>query len=207
MGHETIWDDDLRCWQAVIRQEPHADEVFFARFYPVVAGCLAWVAYHPYNGFSDDQRRHIIDEATSRALQRLLDDPHYFVPNRNSLRPLLARMATNHAIDLIRSETRRELHFPRQIVPEEADDEGLLASEPTASRSMEDDVAAQESTERVRRAILQIPLPQQDAINLHLLGYSTQEIAQVLGRSPDATESLIRRARDRLRTLLADSGQ
>ncbi len=207
MGRETIWVDDLRCWQAVMRQEPHAGEVFFARFYPVIADCLAWVAYYPYNGLSDEHRRHIIDEATSHALHRLLDDPRYFDPTRSGLRPLLARIAINCAKDLIRSETRRELRFPRQIVPEGADDEGPPVQGQAADRPVEDDIATHEDTDRVHRAIgMLLPL-QRYAINLRLRGYSTQEIAQALGKSPDATESLIRRALARLRILLANSEQ
>lgn len=204
MGSEAVDNEDLRFLRAVMRQEPYAEERFFARFYSIVAQYLAWVAHHPYSGLSDEQRRHIIDQATIHALHRLLADPSYFDPARGSPRPLLARIATNHARDLIRMEMRREQPFPPRIMPEETDAEQPPVRQPDASRPVEDVVITNENEERVHRAISELPSSQKQAIDLWLQELTTKEIAHALGKSEDAAESLIRRARASLRALLAD---
>jgi RNA polymerase sigma-70 factor, ECF subfamily len=61
------------------------------------------------------------------------------------------------------------------------------------------------AAERARELLLQLPLDQRAAVALrHVDGYSVGEIANLLGRSVDATESLIARGVRALRRLPAE---
>jgi RNA polymerase sigma-70 factor (ECF subfamily) len=59
--------------------------------------------------------------------------------------------------------------------------------------------------ERVRKAILRLPAEQQQIIQLRFLeNWSHEEVAQVLGKSADATRSMQYRAMGSLRRMLIE---
>ena len=54
--------------------------------------------------------------------------------------------------------------------------------------------------DRVLAAVMALPLPQREAIYLHYYeGYSTREIARIVGVADDAVRQRLSRARTRLR--------
>lgn len=110
----------------------------------------------------------------------------------------LHRIARNVAIDRLRKKSRNEEAF-------ELDDERDEA--PLSGRPSRLLVRKQEQL-GVQEALNQLPERQRSAILLcHEQGLSNPEIAEVLETSVEATESLLSRARRRLRALVEGADQ
>ncbi len=102
------------------------------------------------------------------------------------LKPWLGRVARNLAIDRLRGAKRVQL-------VEEVPDQPVLAAQ---TRELEEADTAQ----RVAAAIAELPENQRLALTLfHYQGHSQREIAEVLGVSQEAVESLLARARRALK--------
>lgn len=104
-------------------------------------------------------------------------------------------IARNIAIDRLRKKSRSEEAF-------QIDDE--LDEAPASGRPSRL-LAAKQQQASVQSALLQLPERQRAAIVLcHEQGLSNPEIAEILETSVEATESLLARARRRLRTFIED---
>jgi RNA polymerase sigma-70 factor (ECF subfamily) len=109
---------------------------------------------------------------------------------KENIRAYLYRVAHNWVTDYYRRQPLPEL----QIEDHEPVDPG---SNPAA------EVDEFIKRERVRAAILRLPAEQQQIIQLRFLeNWSHEEVAQVLGKTPDATRSMQYRALGSLRGML-----
>jgi RNA polymerase sigma-70 factor (ECF subfamily) len=107
------------------------------------------------------------------------------------IRPWLRRVATNQAIDRIRSRSRVDV---TDEVPEQP-------QMPEQGRDMDQ----REATARVRSALAGLPERQRMALTLfHFEGLSQIEVGRALGVSDEAVESLLARARRALKAELKD---
>jgi RNA polymerase sigma-70 factor (ECF subfamily) len=104
---------------------------------------------------------------------------------RASLKTFLFRVAHNRCIDLTRR--RPEHHDP--LTDDTIDDA------PDPERSL----TTQQTLAHLRRAILTLPLPQRQALTLSLEDLTHQEIADILGVTPNHVGVLIHRARTALK--------
>jgi RNA polymerase sigma-70 factor (ECF subfamily) len=85
-------------------------------------------------------------------------------------------------------------------------DEGLAAQVPVEFPSPHDEVAGSEGRDRMQRAVVQLPQPMREAVQLHYLeGLSVKEVAARLGRTEAGVAGLMRRGIIRLRKRLAPS--
>ena len=114
----------------------------------------------------------------------------------SSTRTFVYRVAHNRAVShVIRWRRRR------------TDDIDAAAHVADASRSPEDAASARQRHDRLRRAVLQLPLSQRQVIVLVLEGLTPRETADVLGVAENAVAIRLTRARKALRRLLdADDG-
>ena len=111
---------------------------------------------------------------------------------RENIRAYLYRVAHNWITDYFRRQPLPEL----QIEDYEPVENG---SNPASK------VADLEERERVRAAILRLPAEQQQIIQLRFIeNWSHEEVAQVLGKSTDATRSMQYRAVGSLRRMLME---
>lgn len=145
--------------------------------------------------------RGVAEDVTQDVFVNLWKRPDRFDPSRGTLRALLAAMARNRAIDLVRSRTasaRRE------------ETEGRLAAT-SASATSPGDVAEAairaESSEAVRRALDALPDEQREAIGLaYFGGHTYREVAELLGIPEGTAKSRLRLGLQRLGALLAAEG-
>jgi RNA polymerase sigma-70 factor, ECF subfamily len=113
--------------------------------------------------------------------------------NFENIRAYLYRIAHNWITD----------HYRRQPLPPlSLDDE--VHSDPEDSPVL---LAAQnQDRQRVRAAILRLPSEQRQVIELRFMeNWSHHEVANVLGKSVDATRALQHRAMEALRQMLSES--
>ena len=130
------------------------------------------------------------EDVAQETFVRLLRKAADWQPGGPALRSWLLRVATNLCIDRRRSRTR--------LVPMPDDIEDLPARE---GARLDDDLAIRRA---VRRAMDGLPRRQRAALVLvHFHGLSGREAAGTLGTSEEALESLLSRARRRLRQELA----
>jgi RNA polymerase sigma-70 factor (ECF subfamily) len=107
------------------------------------------------------------------------------------LGPWLRRVAANQAIDMLRKAKRLDV---TDEVPEQIEPAGQL-----------DDLEAADRAGRVDEALRRLPERQRIAVGLfHFEELSQREVADAMAISEDALESLLARARRRLRHLLKD---
>ncbi len=104
----------------------------------------------------------------------------------------LYRIVVNHCLDMKRKAAR----MPMAVSQEQIDRMGELP---------EDSLTARERSERVRKAVNELPEAQQTALLLHRFeGQPIRQIAEVMDRSESAVESLLVRAYAKLRETLSD---
>lgn len=134
---------------------------------------------------AEDLAQHVFLEAWRRAAD--------FEP-RAKVTTWLFRIATNACLN------QRRYMRPRATVP-------LDAEQPDRSLDAQNRVELDEAGERVRAAIVALPDNQRAAIVLrHYHGFSYAEIAEIIGASASAVDSLLQRARAALREQLATPG-
>lgn len=150
-------------------------------------------------------RRMLRDEAEAEdvaqeAMLRLWRSADGLEIGAPGLRPWLRRVVSNLCVDRMRTGKRLVVV---DEVPEQA--------EPATQHS---EMEAQDASQRVEAALKALPDRQRTALTLfHYEGLSQIEIAQAMGISDEAVESLLARARralkaalrDELQDLLADS--
>ena len=130
------------------------------------------------------------EDIAQETFVRLLRKAPAWQPDGPALRSWLLRVATNLCID------RRRVRARLVPMPDEVED---LAAPDRAG--VEDDLAIRRA---VHRALRGLPERQRAALVLvHFHGLSGREAAGALGTSEEALESLLARARRRLRQVLA----
>lgn len=131
------------------------------------------------------------EDVAQECLVRLWQNGAGLAVGNGGLRPWLRRVAVNLSIDRIRSGRRTDVtdEVPEQSVP--ADQLSLLE---------EGDLSA-----RVNAALLALPERQRQALVMfHFEGLSQSGVAEILGVTDEAVESLLARARRALRAALKD---
>jgi RNA polymerase sigma factor (sigma-70 family) len=141
--------------------------------------------------------RGMAEDVTQDVFVNLWKQPHRFDPERGSLRALLAAMARNRAIDLIRS---------RSAADRRDENEGRKAAV-TDPGSVEDDALRSERSDAVRRALAELPEDQRKAIDLaYFAGHTYREVATLLGIPEGTAKSRLRIGMQRLASLLEAEG-
>lgn len=131
------------------------------------------------------------DDVAQEAMIRLWDQGQALEQGGNGARPWLRRVTANLCIDRIRS---RKKFDPDAEVPEIAERATQLG-----------DLIDRDLATQVDRALQDLPERQRLALTLfHYEGLSQLEIGEILGVTDEAVESLLARARRRMRTLLAE---
>jgi RNA polymerase sigma-70 factor (ECF subfamily) len=137
------------------------------------------------------------EDVTQDVFVNLWTRPHRFDPERGSLRALLAAMARNRAIDLVRS---------RSAADRRDENEGRMAAV-TVPASAEDDALRRERSEAVRRALAELPEEQRRAIDLaYFAGHTYREVATLLGIPEGTAKSRLRIGMQRLASVLEAEG-
>ncbi len=131
------------------------------------------------------------DDVAQEVFLRLWRRPDMFDPARGRFSTWLHRVAANASIDAVRRRREEQLG--------EGEAERLVDHAPTPERAL----LAQERAARVRAAISRLPERQRLALTLsHDAGHGNAEIAAVMDTSVEAVESLLARARRRLKEML-----
>ncbi len=130
------------------------------------------------------------EDVAQETFIRLLRKAPDWQPDGPALRSWLLRVATNLCID------RRRVRARTAPMPED-----IEQFEDCSKAPLDDDFAIRHA---VRRAVDDLPDRQRAALVLvHFQGLSGQEAASALGVSAEAVESLLARARRRLRKILS----
>lgn len=124
--------------------------------------------------------------------------------NGVGFRSWLLRIASNRALDVLRSQKRR----PADSLDAAMDDEDSNWSPEDSSESPLAFAERGDLAQHLERALGQLPPDQRMAIILSdIQGYSYDEIAGITGVAPGTVKSRLHRARARLRDVLQDSGE
>lgn len=170
----TDWTKDL------IAIRDHKDQAAFARvfshFAPRVKGFL----------IRSGATAELAEECAQEVMATLWRKSHLFDPTKASPSTWIFTIARNRQIDLIRKARRPE--------PEE------LAWGPEEERDPSEALALQEETDRLGKALAELPEKQRDLIQRAYFGdLSHNEIAEETGLPLGTIKSRIRLALDRLR--------
>lgn len=183
---------------ALARSQPFAEDTDDALVLRLADGCDGAMA-----ALSDRHLRPVLacawrilgdraeaEDVAQETFVRLLRKAPDWQPEGPALRSWLFRVATNLCLDRRRVRAR--------VAPMPDDIERFEDRDKTP---LDDDLAIRYA---VRRAIRDLPDRQRAALVLvHFHGLSGREVANALGVSAEAVESLLARARRRLRTVLA----
>ncbi len=135
------------------------------------------------------------DDLAQEVFLRIWQAPDRFDAARGAFAPWLARVASNAAIDRLRQRQLRSLD-------EEGDGSGQPLAETLADPQPgpEAQAAQAQHLRKLRAAVARLPERQRLAISLaHDLGHGNIEIAEIMGISVEAVESLLARARRKLK--------
>ena len=180
-GMTTAEDDDRHLLTRMRARDASAFRGLVERHLPLVLGVARRM-------LRDDAEA---EDVAQEALLKLWQGGANLELGAGGFRPWLRRVTTNLCIDRIRSSRRTD-------VTDEVPDSPVPATQMTAMA--EGDMAS-----RVQAALMELPERQRQALMLfHYEGYSQIEVAQILGISDEAVESLLSRARRALRGTLKD---
>ena len=130
------------------------------------------------------------EDVTHDTFLQVIRDPHRFDPARASFRTYLCAIARHLALT-----RRRQRPVPAPTGPPDAacTDRGPL-----------DHLISAERARHVRRAVLDLPVPQREVVILFdFEGLSLAETAAVIGTTVGSVKARLHRARERLRRALA----
>ena len=135
---------------------------------------------------------NLAEDCVSETFSRFLGAIQRGGGPKENIRAYLYRVAHNWVTDYYRRQPLPELELEKH-------EQGEPGSNPAY------EVAEEMERERVRSAILRLPAEQQQIIQLRFLeNWSHEEVAQVLGKSADATRSMQYRAIGSLRRMLIE---
>lgn len=134
------------------------------------------------------------EDIVQESFFRLWRYPNRWQPEKASLSTWLHRIAHNLCIDYLRKQSRMDY---------QTDNTEIVTTD--THPSLEADITKLELAERVKLLIGSLPERQRTALILcHYQGLSNKEAAQILDISVDALESLMARARRKLKSLLGN---
>jgi RNA polymerase sigma-70 factor (ECF subfamily) len=143
--------------------------------------------------------RTVAEDITQDVFVRLWSNPGGFDPERGSLRTYLGVLTHGRAVDVVRSDNRRQ-----ERERTEAGD--VIRLEP-ARWARPESVEDEDLAIRVRRAVSRLPPPQREALRLaYFGGHSYRSVATVLGIPEGTAKSRLRQALAKLNDLLAAEG-
>jgi RNA polymerase sigma factor (sigma-70 family) len=145
-----------------------------------------------------------VDEIEQDARIRLW---HALRRERNIADPAsyLYRIAATAAIDAMRRVRARREH-PLTIAGSETAPEELIVEPPSPDRSPEQLAADHETSGLVQRSLARLRVNRRRAVGLHLRGFTSTEIANLLGWTEPKARNLTHRGLKDLRELLKDEG-
>jgi RNA polymerase sigma-70 factor (ECF subfamily) len=147
---------------------------------------------------NDDDARDALQEAFLAAFRAL---PRF--AGQAKLSTWLHRIAVNSALMKLRSKRRRPEESIDELLPRFAEDGHFTADTASSGRLLDDEVDEAQRRAAVRRCIDRLPDAHRMVIVLRdIEGLSTEEAADQLGITTDATKMRLHRARQALRTLL-----
>jgi RNA polymerase sigma factor (sigma-70 family) len=146
-----------------------------------------------------------VDEIEQDARIRLW---HALRRERNIADPAsyLYRIAATAAIDAMRRVRARREHPLTIAGSDSAASEDLFVDPPSPARSPEQLAADQQTTGLVQKALARLRVNRRRAVGLHLRGFTSSEIAQLLGWTEPKARNLTHRGLKDLRELLRDEG-
>ncbi len=125
--------------------------------------------------------QYLAEECVAETFSRFLQLIRSRRTPEGNLRAYLYRMAHNWAVDFYRKQTSN--------ITLEAD------SQPDPDSDVENGVLNRQETEQLRNALLQLPYEQQIVIDLRFMeDWSHDQVAELLGKTVDATRALQYRA-------------
>lgn len=177
----TAGDDDRTLLARVGARDASAFRVLVGRHLPAVLGVARRM-------LRDDAEA---EDVAQESMVKLWQSGAGLEIGNGGVRPWLRRVAVNMCIDRIRAGRRTD-------VTDEVPEQEVAASQ--LATLAEGDMSA-----RVNAALLELPERQRQALVLfHYEGLSQSGVAEILGVSDEAVESLLSRARRALRTALKD---
>jgi len=139
-------------------------------------------------------------DAVQHAFVKLCEESHDTLPGR--VAPWLFRVCRNRAIDHLRQSGREQLLGDADgIVQGVQDRVGQSFGHASADRGIDPAVSAErgELATRLRELMLDLPLPQREAIELWCEGFTYRQIAEVTGRQEGHVRVLAHRGLAALR--------
>jgi RNA polymerase sigma-70 factor (ECF subfamily) len=145
----------------------------------------------------DDAARDVVQNAFSSAWRAL---PRFH--GESKLSTWLHRIVVNAALMHLRAKKRRPEESIESLLPSFDDDGGWLEA-PDAQGAPDASIDRERTRALVQRCIAQLPESHRTVIILRdIEELDTEQTAQALGISPEATKMRLHRARQALRTLL-----
>ena len=167
-----------------------ADEAAMKELFNRHAGAIFGLAKRVLNDASR------AEEVMQEILLKLWHQPHRFDADRGSLRTFLLRETHSKAVDVIRSDRRREAREDRTQQPQ-------VVSGDELEREVWDYIVA----DKVRTSLDQLTPDERDAIVLaYFGGHTYREVAAMLGIPEGTVKGRIRAGLHRLKGALASSG-
>jgi len=115
-------------------------------------------------------------------------------------------VTTNHCFNIL-AKKKRALSSPKNISLDEAQENMPVIALDSKSRRPDEEVQTKELNQRVRAAIAELPVDQQQMIILfHYENLSYEEIAEIVEAPISTVASCLFRARQNLRKILARKG-
>lgn len=188
MDRESATDDGLV--RRVHGRDPDALDEVYQRYSRAVHSLA-------YRIVSD---RAMAEDVTQDVFLKLWRQPDSYNPERGSLGSWLLSVAHNRAIDVLRRRRVRDEH----PLPETRDMAEVLSD---GGPDLGDTASLKEAAAAVRRALLQIPANQREAIEMAFFqGKTHVEIAEELGEPLGTAKTRIRLGMRKLRSILEQEG-
>lgn len=141
-------------------------------------------------------QKAVAEEVLQDVFLRLWNSPERYDPARGSLRTFLLAQSHSRSVDAVRSESSRRAREEREA-----------REAAFGSYGIEHEVWDLTVADTVREALLELPLPERQAVQLaYFGGHTYQRVAAILGEPEGTVKSRIRSALKRMRLSLVSSG-
>lgn len=167
-------------------------------------GFKAEAAFHAiFDKFSTELLSYIYYLTNNKAVAEELANESFFALYHSKdsynpklkLKPWLWRIGRNKAYNYIKK--KKEINLEELENPSEQNSSAVDQVEDNSLDQLESLITKQ-THESVKTAICELPLMQKEALELWIQDFSFEEIADLLGKSPQAVKNLIHRAKQAL---------